>query len=111
MAGTRRGSLRSADRDVLYARRYLEFHPIAVHTDDWGRTLSTFEIDLKRDGTVVDHGRATNVLGGPVSALRHFIDILARDQINPPLAAGEIVTTSRTRKWLNCMLLSPSSRV
>ena len=29
----------SADRDVLYARRCLEFHPIAVHTEDWGRTL------------------------------------------------------------------------
>jgi beta-phosphoglucomutase-like phosphatase (HAD superfamily) len=27
------------------------------------------------------------VLDGPVSALRHLIDILARDQVNPPLAA------------------------
>jgi 2-oxo-3-hexenedioate decarboxylase len=42
---------------------------------------------------VVDHGLGTNVLGGPVSALRHLIDLLARDQINPPLAAGEIATT------------------
>jgi 2-oxo-3-hexenedioate decarboxylase len=64
-----------------------------VHTEDWGRTLSTFEIDLKRDGTVVDHSRATNLLGGPLSALRYLIDMLARDQVNPPLAAGEIVTT------------------
>jgi 2-oxo-3-hexenedioate decarboxylase len=32
-------------------------------------------------------------LGGPVSALRYLIDLLARDQVNPPLAAGEIVTT------------------
>ena len=30
-------------------------HSIAGHTEDWGRTLPTFEIDLKRDGTVVDH--------------------------------------------------------
>jgi 2-oxo-3-hexenedioate decarboxylase len=52
-----------------------------------------FRIDLKRDGTVVDHGLARNVLGRPVSALRYLIDLLARDQINPPLAAGEIVTT------------------
>jgi len=71
----------------------LEFHPIPAHTEDWGRTLSTFEIDLKRNGTVVDHGRATDVLGGPVSALRYLVDMLARDQVNPPLAAGEIVTT------------------
>lgn len=68
-------------------------HPIAAHAETWRRTLSTFEIDLKRDGTVVDHGRATNVLGGPVSALRYLVDILARDQANPPLAAGEFVTT------------------
>jgi 2-keto-4-pentenoate hydratase len=100
MVGTRRRCLTSADRDVLYARRCLEFHPIAVHTEDWGRTLSTFEIDLKRDGTVVDHGRATNVLGGPVSALRYLIDMLARDQVNPPLAAGEIITTGTLTRAL-----------
>ena len=70
-----------------------KFHPIAVHAEDWGRTLSTFEIDLKRDGTVVDQSRATNVLGGRVSAMRYLVDILARDQVNPPLAAGDIVTT------------------
>jgi 2-oxo-3-hexenedioate decarboxylase len=68
-------------------------HSIAAHAEDWGRTLSSFEIDLKREGRVVDHGLATNVLGGPVSALRYLIDVLSRDQINPPLAAGEIVTT------------------
>jgi len=68
-------------------------HPVATHAEDWSRTLSTFEIDLKRDGTVVDHGLGTNVLGGRISALRHLIDLLARDQVNPPLAAGEIVTT------------------
>jgi len=68
-------------------------HSIAAHAEDWNRTLSTFEIDLKRDGPVADHGRALNLLGGPVSAMRHLVDILVRDQVNPPLAAGEIVTT------------------
>jgi 2-oxo-3-hexenedioate decarboxylase len=75
-------------------------HSIATHAEDWSRTLSTFEIDLKRDGAVVDHGRATNVLDGPVSALRHLVDILARDQVNPPLAAGEIVTTGTLTRAL-----------
>ena len=75
-------------------------HSIATHAEDWSRTLSTFEIDLKRDGTVVDHGFATNVLGGPVSALRYLIDLLARDQVNPPLAAGEIVTTGTLTRAL-----------
>jgi 2-oxo-3-hexenedioate decarboxylase len=75
-------------------------HSIAAHLEDWSGTLSTFEIDLKRDGTVVDHGRATNVLGGPVSALRHLVDILERDRVNPPLAAGEIVTTGTLTRAL-----------
>ena len=66
---------------------------MAASAEEWSRTLSSFEIDLKRDGLVVDHGRAANLLGGPVSALGHLVSILARDQVNPPLAAGEIITT------------------
>ena len=68
-------------------------HPIGDTIDDWARDLSTFGIDLRRDGTVVDQGRASNVLGGPLSALRHLVEVLANDPVNPPLAAGEIVTT------------------
>ncbi len=68
-------------------------HSIAEGAEDWNRTIASFEIDLRQDGAVVDHGHSSNVLGGPVSALRHLIDVLAHDQFNPPLAAGEIVTT------------------
>jgi hypothetical protein len=64
-------------------------HSIAAYAEDWSRTLSTFEIDLKRDGTVVDYGRATNVLDGPVSALRHLVDILSRAR------SGQSATRSR----------------
>ena len=75
-------------------------HPIAADAENWSRTLSTFEIDLKRYDTVVDHGCAKNVLGGPVSALAHLIGLLARDHVNPPLAAGEIVTTGTLTRAL-----------
>jgi len=60
---------------------------------DWLRTLSSFSIALLRDGVVVDEGHASNVLGGPLSALRHLVGVLADDPVNPPLAAGEIITT------------------
>src|SRR5215210_7638476 len=40
-------------------------HPIGDTIDDWARDLSTFRIDLERNGTVVDQGQASNVLGGP----------------------------------------------
>ena len=46
-----------------------------------------------RNGAPIDHGRAANVLDGPLFALRHLVALLAADPVNPPLAAGEIVTT------------------
>jgi 2-oxo-3-hexenedioate decarboxylase len=61
--------------------------------DEWARELSRFEIDLFRNGALVDHGVAANVLEGPLFALRHLAETLARDPLSPPLAAGEIVTT------------------
>jgi len=68
-------------------------HTIGSHGAQWQRALPNFTIDLLRDGKVIDRGHSTNVLDGPVSALRHFVGLLARDPANPPLAAGEIVTT------------------
>jgi 2-oxo-3-hexenedioate decarboxylase len=68
-------------------------HAVAANFDDWARDLSAFHVDLKRDGAVVDHGIASNVLGGPLSAVRHLVEVLASDPVNPPLKAGEIVTT------------------
>src|SRR5215207_2723121 len=68
-------------------------HTLVEHGGDWLWNLSTFGIDLTRDGTVIDQGWAANVLGGPLSALRHLVEVLASDPVNPPLAAGEIVTT------------------
>ena len=35
-----------------------------------------------------------------MSALRYLIDMLARDEVNPPLAAGEIVTTGTLTRAL-----------
>jgi 2-oxo-3-hexenedioate decarboxylase len=61
--------------------------------EGWLAALSQFEISLYRNNEQVDRGRARNVLDGPLSALRHLNDLLAADRHNPPLAAGEIITT------------------
>jgi 2-oxo-3-hexenedioate decarboxylase len=68
-------------------------HSIASRTDDWALELSAFEIDIFRNGALADHGRAANVLDGPLFALRHLVELLAADPLNPPLTAGEVVTT------------------
>ena len=68
--------------------------PIArAPAEGWLAALANFEIGLYRDGALVDRGQARNVLDGPLSALRHLNDLLAEDRHNPPLQAGEIITT------------------
>ena len=61
--------------------------------EGWLSVLSRFEISLYRNDELIDRGQAPNVLDGPLSALRHLNDLLATDRHNPPLAAGEIITT------------------
>lgn len=68
-------------------------HEVTGSVGAWAQALAAFPIDLRRNGQVVDRGVASNVLGGPVSALRHLMAVLDRDPVNPPLSAGEIVTT------------------
>jgi 2-oxo-3-hexenedioate decarboxylase len=69
------------------------WHPIAGNAGCWAQELFTFTVNLRCDGTLVDQGRASHVLGGPLTALRHLVDVLTRDPIHPPLASGEIITT------------------
>jgi 2-oxo-3-hexenedioate decarboxylase len=68
-------------------------HSVGSRAAYWQDALPAFEVDLICDGDVIDRGHAANVLDGPLSALRHLVGLLAHDGINPPLAAGEIVTT------------------
>jgi 2-oxo-3-hexenedioate decarboxylase len=68
------------------------WHPVTAH-EEWEQELAAFELDLLCDGVIVDHGRASNVLGGPLTALRQLVELLAPDAVNSPLAAGEIITT------------------
>jgi 2-oxo-3-hexenedioate decarboxylase len=55
--------------------------------------LSGLKIMLSRNDAPVDKGFGANVLDGPVQALAHLAAVLGKDKLNPPLRAGEIVTT------------------
>ena len=55
--------------------------------------LQTFQIEISRDGKTIDIGHGANVLGSPLSALRHAIEVIANDPDADPIRAGEIVTT------------------
>jgi 2-oxo-3-hexenedioate decarboxylase len=75
-------------------------HKIGAQTKEWLHALASFEVALFCDGKLMDKGRALNVLEGPLSTIRHVMDLLARDAANPPLAAGEIISTGTLTRAL-----------
>jgi 2-oxo-3-hexenedioate decarboxylase len=75
-------------------------HEIGTNTAEWLRTLASFEIELFCGGKLMDKGHALNVLEGPLSTIRYLMDLLAHDGDNPPLAAGEIVSTGTLTRAL-----------
>lgn len=83
-----------------------ERHQVGDDPDKWLASLSDFEITL-RSGEIVEHGRARDVLDGPLSALKHLVDLLADDKDNPPVAVGEIITTGTLTK---AMPVKPGER-
>jgi 2-oxo-3-hexenedioate decarboxylase len=70
-----------------------ERHPTSRARERWGEALSNFRIKLLRDGKVMTHGHAHDVLGGPIHALRFLVRELAHRPASEPLRSGEIVTT------------------
>lgn len=75
-------------------------HETGAKANEWLHALTSFEIELFCDGKPMDKGHALNVLEGPLSTIRYVIDLLARDKHNPPLAAGEIVSTGTLTRAL-----------
>ncbi|GGE03620.1 2-oxo-3-hexenedioate decarboxylase [Gemmobacter megaterium] len=55
--------------------------------------LQHFTMALHSDHGIADQGTAANVLGGPLSALRHFVQGLADCPHGRGIAPGDIVTT------------------
>src|SRR3954468_18180803 len=60
---------------------------------EWLEALTRFEIVLTRQAAVVDRGVATNVLDGPLFALRHFVQGLVAGPLGRGLQAGDLVST------------------
>jgi 2-oxo-3-hexenedioate decarboxylase len=68
-------------------------HAIAPRKDAWHRELASFSIELFCDGKLSQTGGGALVLGSPLLALRHLVELLAKDPHNQPLRAGEIIST------------------
>jgi 2-oxo-3-hexenedioate decarboxylase len=68
-------------------------HPVGPDAGEWLRTLSTFEVELYRDDQLMERGGGAQVLEGPLSTILFVANLLANDPNNPPLVAGEIIST------------------
>jgi 2-oxo-3-hexenedioate decarboxylase len=55
--------------------------------------LESFSVDLLCDGDLRAQGTGRNVLGNPLAAIAHLIDVLTKQPLFMPLQADEIVTT------------------
>jgi 2-oxo-3-hexenedioate decarboxylase len=68
-------------------------HAIAPRKAEWQRELATFRVELYCDGKLIQRGGGALVLDSPLLALLHLVELLANDLHNPPLRAGEIIST------------------
>ncbi|HSF96391.1 MAG TPA: hypothetical protein VLA52_15300 [Thermohalobaculum sp.] len=76
--------------------------PVAAGTGaDWMRRLGDFHITLSCDATPADRGHSSDVLDGPLTALRHLVGLLDANPDHPQLAAGEFVTTGTVTRALD----------
>lgn len=66
---------------------------IAGRKGAWQQELASFQIELLCDGKPSQSGGGAMVMGSPLIALQSFVKLLAEDKYNPPLCAGEIITT------------------
>src|SRR5574341_123995 len=55
--------------------------------------LPSVQVRLYKGERLVDQGVGANVLGSPLLALGHLVDLLKKQSGAPPLRAGEIITT------------------
>lgn len=68
--------------------------PVAMASfADPARELASVHVALMRDGATIDEGVSSIVLDGPLTALRLWVDAMAAQREQWPIAAGDIVTT------------------
>jgi 2-oxo-3-hexenedioate decarboxylase len=87
----------AADAAAAYGVHHAMFvGPELVIAEDrrsFGRVLTSFTVALTSSTGQVRHGHATDVLGGPLSALKFLVEEIARYPSSDPLRSDEIITT------------------
>jgi 2-oxo-3-hexenedioate decarboxylase len=77
----------------LHARLIVGAPVPLVEVKELENRLPGLEMILRKGAEVVDRGRGEIVLGSPLVALGHLVELLAKQPKSPPLAPGEIIST------------------
>jgi len=86
--------------DGLHGRLYVGPRVPIESFADAAAELRALEVELLRDGEVIDRGQGSIVLDGPVDALRQWVDAMHAQPQHWPIRAGDIVTTGTiTDAW------------
>jgi 2-oxo-3-hexenedioate decarboxylase len=86
--------------DALHGRLYVGPRVPVERFTDPAAELRALQVELLRDGELVDRGQASVVLDGPVDALRHWVAAMHAQPQHWPIRAGDVVTTGTiTDAW------------
>jgi 2-oxo-3-hexenedioate decarboxylase len=66
---------------------------VAPRKADFLHELANFTVELYCDGKLSQRGGGALILNSPLLALRHLAELTSNDAHNPPLGAGEIIST------------------
>jgi len=67
--------------------------PVDTLGADLQEALAAFTLALSCDGQLLETGKGANVLGHPLAAVKHLMQVLASQLPHQPLQANELVTT------------------
>lgn len=67
--------------------------PVDLLGPDPVTALEKFSVTLSCNGTVIEVGKGGNVLGNPLAAVAHLMEVLARQRSAMPLQANEMIST------------------
>jgi 2-oxo-3-hexenedioate decarboxylase len=86
--------------DALHGRLYVGPRVPIERFADPAAELRALQVELLRDGQVVDRGQASVVLDGPLDALRQWLDAMHAQPQHWPIRSGDVVTTGTiTDAW------------
>jgi 2-oxo-3-hexenedioate decarboxylase len=84
----------------LHGRLFVGPRVNAARFRHLGAELAAVRLQLNRDGQPVEAGAGRNVLDGPLTALRLWVDAMAAQPQRWPIAPGDVVTTGTlTDAW------------